>query len=97
MKAFYSDYVRHCMRFYARHPHPKYRGDVDKENWIACDNALKGFSAEDRELILSIYRDGETIPDNIRCLCAKHNLQPDAVWKLLDDVERKVAKRRGLR
>lgn len=43
MRTFYSEYVQHCMRFYARHANPKFRSDADKKNWFACDSALKGF------------------------------------------------------
>ena len=44
MRTFYSEYVQHCMRFYARHTNPKFRSDADKKNWFACDSALKGFT-----------------------------------------------------
>ena len=64
-RAFYSDYVNHCLRFYARHLNPKFKSDVDKHNWVACDHALKGFSDSDRELLMEVYRDGDTIPDNV--------------------------------
>lgn len=55
-RAFYSEYVNHCLRFYARHPNPKFKSDVDKHNWVACDNALKGFSDSDRELLMEQVR-----------------------------------------
>ena len=29
MRTFYSEYVQHCMRFYARHANPKFRSDAD--------------------------------------------------------------------
>ena len=32
MRTFYSEYVQHCMRFYARHANPKFRSDADKKN-----------------------------------------------------------------
>ena len=35
MRTFYTDYIQHCMKFYARHPNPKFRSDADKQNWYA--------------------------------------------------------------
>lgn len=94
---FYSAYVEHCMRFYARYRKPKYfRSDADKKNWAACDNALKDFSAEDKERILTLYREGESIPDNVHRLAKKENISEDTLWKLIGELERKAAKRRGL-
>lgn len=96
-RSFYSAYIEHCMRFYARYKKPEYfRSDADKKNWLACDNALKDFSAEDRERLLTLYREGDTIPDNVYQLAKKEKINQDTLWKLLGDFERKAAKRRGL-
>lgn len=96
MRTFYSEYVQHCMRFYARHTNPKFKSDADKQNWKACDSALKGFSDSEIEILLTIYRDGDTIPDTIYKLCVERNIKQDIVWKLVNELERKVAKRRNL-
>lgn len=94
---FYSAYIEHCMRFYARYSKPNhFRSDADKKNWIACENALNEFSDEDRERLLSIYRDGDTISDNVYQLSKKEKINQDTIWKLIGVLERKIAKRRGL-
>ena len=54
MRTYYSEYIQHCMRFYARHPHPKFHSDADKQNWYACENALKGFSDSEKDILLFI-------------------------------------------
>jgi len=96
MKTFYSEYVQHCMRFYARHPRPKFRSDADKQNWNACDNALKGFTDKERDILMAVYREGDTIPDNVYKLSVDRNIKQDTIWKLINELERKVAKRRNL-
>lgn len=96
MRTFYSEYVQHCMRFYARHPNPKFRSDADKKNWFACDSALKGFSDKERDVLLTIYHEGDTIPDSIYNLSTVLSVKQDILWKLVNDLEHKVAKRRGL-
>ena len=96
MRQFYSDYVRHCMRFYARHICPKFKSSVDKNNWISCESALKGFTDNEQELLINIYRKGDTIPDNVYQAAKANGMKQESVWKLVNDLERMVAKRRGL-
>lgn len=95
-RAFYSEYVNHCLRFYARHQKPSFHSAADKNNWLACDSALKGFSDRDREMLLTIYREGDTIPDNVYQMAKTKGIKQDSIWKLINELERKVAKRRGL-
>lgn len=95
-RTFYSEYVNHCLRFYARHEKPSFHSDADKNNWLACDSALKGFSDSDREMLLTIYREGDTIPDNVYQMAKTKGIKQDAIWALINSLEKKVAKRRGL-
>ena len=96
MRAFYSDYVNHCLRIYARHPKPVFHSGADKNNWEACENALKSFTDSDRDMLLSIYTEGDTIPDNVYQMAKSKGVKQDTIWKLIGELERKVAKRRDL-
>lgn len=95
-RAVYSQYVNHCLRFYARYSNPKFYSESDKHNWAACDNALKEFSDSDREMLLTIYRKGDTIGDNIYQMAKSNGISQGTIWKLVDELQYKVAKRRGL-
>ncbi len=95
-RTFYSEYVTHCMRFYARHPDPRFKSDADKKNWLACDNTLKQFTQEDREILVTVYREGDTISDNVYEVSKKLGIKQDTVWALIGELEHKIAKRRGL-
>lgn len=95
-RAFYSEYVNHCLRFYVRHPNPKFHSAADKNNWNACEAAFKGFTDNEKEILFYIYREGDTIPDNVYQIAKAKGLKQDGVWKLVNELERKVAKRRGL-
>ena len=96
-KTYYSEYVQHCMRFYARHPKPDYfRSDIDKENWQACDRAMKSFTEESKDTLLYVYREADTIADNVYQIAKKKSIKQDSVWKLMGELERLVAKKRGL-
>lgn len=96
MKTFYSEYVQHCMRFYARYAHPKFRSDADKQNWKACDSVIKGFTDKEQSFFMMIYREGDTISDNVYKLSVDRNINQDTIWKLINELEYKIAKRRGL-
>lgn len=97
MKKHYSDYVTHCLRFYSRHPKPNYfKSEADRKDWQAVDVALKAFSDTDRETLLTIYREGDTIAYNVYQLAKKRGIKQDGIWNLIDKLEKKVAKRRDL-
>lgn len=96
MRVYYSEFVNHCLRFYVRYPSPRFRTDAEKKNWLACDLALKSFSDADMELLTSIYRDGDTMSDSVFQMAKRNSISQDAIWKLIGELERKVAKRRGL-
>lgn len=96
MRTFYSEYVQHCMRFYSRHRNPVFRGNADKLDWYSCDNALKNFTDKERDLLLAVYREGDTVPDNVYNLSVALNINQDTIWKLVNELERKVAENRGL-
>ena len=45
---------------------------------------------------MTVYREGDTVPDNIYKVSVDRNIKQDNIWKLVNELERKVAKRRGL-
>ena len=96
MRTFYSEYVQHCMRFYARHPHPTFRSETDKQNWNVCDSVIKEFTPFEVDILMSVYREGDTIPDNIYKISVDRSVKQDCIWKLVNELERKVAERRNL-
>lgn len=95
-RTFYSKYVNHCLRFYARYNKPKFHSDADKRNWRACEEALDTFTASERAMLIEIYSNGDTVPDNVYQLSKEKGIKQDTIWKLINELECKVAKRRGL-
>lgn len=97
MKNYYSDYIRHCLRFYVRHPLPAtFRSDVDRQNWMACHLCIQSLNKDQQETIREIYGTGDTIADNIYHRSQNTGTQQDSIWKLVHDIERQIAQRRGL-
>ena len=96
MRTFYTQYVQHCMRFYARHPSPKLHSDAAKQNWKACESALDCFTDREKELLIAVYTENDTIPDNVYKVSTENKINQDTLWSLLNELELRVAKRRGL-
>jgi hypothetical protein len=79
MRTFYSEYVQHCMKFYARHPNPKFKSSADKLNWNACEAALKGFTAQEQDILLNVYTEGDTIPNNVYKVSIENSVAQNTV------------------
>lgn len=96
-RPFYSEYVRHCLRFYSRNLELRqFKSDIDKDNWLSCENVLKSYTERDRDIIVSVYGNFDTLADNVYEVAKKHSINQAIIWDMLKDVERKVARRRRL-
>ena len=102
MKPYYSEYVRHCLRYYiktldeGKGGHPIFKSEADKANWSACYYVLKDYSDRDMDIIAEIYRPGDTIADKIYQMAKNMRVHQDTIWGLINNTERKIAKKRGL-
>jgi hypothetical protein len=102
LRRYYSEYVRHCLAYYIKTQdecdggHPVFKNDVDRANWSACYHILKDYSEEDMITIAHIYRPGDTIADKIYQLAKSKRVSQDVIWGLVNNIERKIAKKRGL-
>ena len=96
MRKYYTEYVRHCLRFYTRHPQAKFKTKADEANWKACESAMHKLTPVEQELVTDIYKAGDTIPDNIHQVSKARRLDQEYLWNLINTLEQLVAKRRGL-
>ena len=102
MKPYYSEYVRHCLRYYIKtldEGHggcPTFRSEADRANWSACHNVLKDYTQGNMDIIAEIYRPGDTIADKIYQMAKNMRVHQDTIWSLVNITERKIAKKRGL-
>ena len=102
MKPHYSEFVRHCLRYYVKTlddghgGHPVFRNDAERENWSACYSVLKDYSENDMDIISQIYRPGDTIADKIYMLSKNKRVSQDSIWGLINSVEKRIAQKRGL-
>nr|DAS09956.1 MAG TPA: Sigma-70, region 4 [Caudoviricetes sp.] len=93
-KTYVSDYVEHCMKFYARYKNPIFCNEVDRINWNTCDKALSKLTSDKRELAIAIYKDVSST--NIKSLAKQNNMTDGEMWRFVKQLERHIAKERGL-
>lgn len=96
-KTYYSEYSRHCLRFYVRHANPVFTCDSDRKDWAAAEKAVNALRSGDREFAEAVYRSygGEFI-QRVTDIARKMNVPQKKAWKIIGDVEKDVARRRGL-
>ena len=96
-KKYYTDFAQHCLRFYARYSYlTDFSSSIDKDNWEACQKVLNEQTEANREILLYIYREPDTIPDNVYQVSQKFRRPQMTIWKMMQIVERAVAEERGL-
>lgn len=96
-KPFYTDYVRHAMRFYSRNldlqHFPK---KVDWVNWIACHDVLDSYSDRDKDILVYVYGSYDTLADNVYTMAKKYSINQNIIWDMMKAFERKIAVERNL-
>lgn len=97
-RTYYTDYVRHALRFYSRNnaPRPVFRNDVDKSNWLSCECVLNKYPDNIKEILLEIYSGHDTLADEVYLACKKRNIEQNHIWDTMKIVEQAIAHRRGL-
>ena len=94
---FYTEYVRHCARYYARNTQkPRFNTEVDKNNWYACHRAIEGYSDRDRDILLLVFSMHDTLADNVYEVAKTYKIDQNIIWDILKEFERSVARKRGL-
>lgn len=95
-RTYYSDYVRHALRFYTRNPHPVFKSDADKDNWMSCHSVISKCSDNDKAILISVYGGFDTLPDEVYNASRKYNVEQNHIWDMMKEVERRISKKRGL-
>lgn len=100
LKRYYSECVRHYLRQYVSTlevgSSPRFRNNVEKTDWVACNSVAINLNPQEFALLIELYTIGDTLPDKI-CQISKDKRIPQSyLWALVDDLEYKVAKKRGL-
>lgn len=97
-KTFYTDYVRHSLRFYTRNidKPTKFKSDSDKANWLSCHGAIRNYSPKEQNILVSVYSGYDTLADEVYNASKQYKIDQNIIWDMMKDVEHRVARNRGL-
>lgn len=100
MRRHYSECIRYFLTQYISTldigTSPKFKNEAEKTNWLACHEVLSTLDPQDLKLVCTIYRKGDTVADKIYQLASARRVSQGYYWKLVDDIEYKIAQKRGL-
>lgn len=97
IKKFYSDYVRHALRFYSRNLEaPIFRSISAEKNWNACETVLNKYFPKYKDALVSLYQANDTMGDNVYEAAKRFSISQDYLWTMMDSLERHIAEERGL-
>lgn len=99
MKPFYADYVKRSLRFYLRHRKDasiRFSDGVNLKNWESAATAFSSFSDNDRKILSAVYTAKKPFPIAVNDSAERFNAPKRYVWDKVNELERAVAKERGL-
>lgn len=98
MRTYYTDYVRHALRFYSRNwaVRPSFRSEADKRNWLSCDMVISKLPEDAGDMLIEIYAGHDTLPDEVYGASQRWNIEQNKIWDMMKSVEQKIAHKRGL-
>lgn len=95
-KPYYKPYVDHMLKFYVRYPHIKaQKNKVNELNWKAVDWVFQNLSDYEQNVVSCIYQKEPTF-EHLTKIAATLNVNIDLLDSQIDQICRRIAKRRGL-
>ena len=102
MRPHYAEYVKHALRFYTKSridaspEQPRFKTVADELNWNACHDVLSAYPDEQRNMFDTLYSGTAPMPEAIAKIAWLTGTAQNHVWVMVHDLEKKIAKRRGL-
>lgn len=101
MRPYYADYIKHCMKYFLKTytpgaGTPEFRTEADRRNWYSCFTIYNRLTEKEQTILKRVYGDADTLGDNVYAAAKDLDISQDKIWNLINEFERKVAKRRGL-
>lgn len=98
-RCYYTDYINHCIRFYLSTPETlqmQGKRKADIENWIAVQDVWHKLSADEKQVLETIYRANFRLSEGVAEYCSKTGADSYKTWVLITKTCAMIAKRRGL-
>lgn len=97
MRKFYSEYVKHCARFFFTRDFPpsSVENRVDYNNYVSVSNVLSRYDARFVNIVRLAYT-SPTIQEAVNEYSVKNNCTREELWYIIQKFEKEVAIERGL-
>lgn len=97
-RPFYSEYVKHMLRFYSRYPSKPqhFKSIADELNWETCHSVLETHCDRDVDLFISIYGGFDSLSEEVKKASEKHRISQHFIWDMMKELEYRIANIRGL-
>ena len=96
-RPYYSEYVRHCLRFYARNlACSAFKTPVDEQNWKACHEAISYMPDKMKDILVKVYGGRDTLADEVYNTSREYSINQNIIWDVMKEFEKMVARHRGL-
>ena len=96
-KTYYTDYARHCLKFYSRYPNKRlFNTEAEREDYLSAHMAFEVYPKY-RPMLIEIYGGRDTLEDNVYNASQTYGVAQDDIWHLMSKIELTVAKARGLK
>ena len=96
-KPWYTDAVRHMLRFYCKNiVTPYFKTKADEDNYLACQKVLRRYCKRECDIVQTVYGNNGSIFDNINIAAKHYHVNKNEIWALLQEIDKKIAQERGL-
>ena len=96
-RPFYSEYVRHAMRFFSRNLIcTNFKTEVDEFNWQSCYIVICRYTKQEQDILIYVYSSYDTLADNVYEMSKKYNINQNIIWDMMKEFEKLVAIERKL-
>ena len=95
-KPFYSEYVKHMMRFYSRSlDMTTFKSKVDELNWLICHDTLEQYPKY-KYILIDVYAGYGLLDEEVEKASIKYYVEKKVIWDVMKQFERDLALNRGL-
>ena len=96
-RTYYTDYVRHALRFYTRNTkRPAFKTEADKNNWLSCHSVICKLTPDEIGILTSVYSGHDTLADEVYNASKKYKVDQNIIWDMMKSIEKQIAHRRGI-
>jgi len=93
----YRAYAKSCLEYYCTYRDPRFHSVAERKGWCAVRDIMGDFNDMERQTIIDIYSSNrEERHEAVRRAAKEWKTSDGKIWAFCSEVERRVARKRGL-